>query len=91
MILSKIVDFIKQWQGRSANHRLFTNMVTVGVSSGGSRIALVLREILIAAVFGVNDALDAYLMAWMLPLMAINVLLGTLPAGMVTGCWAFGP
>src|SRR5262249_22522980 len=45
--------------------------------------ASTLKEMLVARQFGVGDGLDAFLIAYMLPSFAVNVLAGSLSAALI--------
>jgi putative peptidoglycan lipid II flippase len=69
---------IGQWwktcrQG-SINARIFTAIVTVGGFTVLVKLSATIKEIVVAYQFGTNDALDAYLIASLLPIFAVNII-----------------
>lgn len=62
------------WRDRSANRRIFAATVTVGGFTLLVKFAAMVKELFVARAFGTGDALDAYLIAFVLPAFAINVI-----------------
>jgi putative peptidoglycan lipid II flippase len=71
------------WFQRSVNRRILAAMVTVGGLSVAVKIVSTLKEIMIAHQFGVGDSLDAFLIAYLLPSFAINVIAGSFNAALI--------
>lgn len=71
------------WRGASANRRIFHSAVIIAVLTLLVRMTGLAREIAIAADFGTSDQVDAYLMAFLLPNFALNVLGGSLSAAFI--------
>ena len=71
------------WLQRSVNRRIFAAMLTVGGLSLAVKIVSTLKEIVIAQQFGVGDALDAFLIAYLVPSFAINVIAGSFNAALI--------
>src|SRR5438128_12271246 len=71
------------WLQRSVNRRIFAAMLTVGGLSLAVKIVSTLKEIVIAQQFGVGDALDAFLIASLVPSVAINVIAGSFNAALI--------
>lgn len=67
----------------STNRRIFGAAVTVGALTLVAAIATMGKELLVAAFFGTSDALDAFLIAFLLPSFIITVLAGSFSAALV--------
>lgn len=68
---------------RSPNRRILAAMLTVGSLSAIVKLASTLREVVIAGQFGAGDGLDAFLIAFLLPSVAINVVAGSFNAALI--------
>jgi putative peptidoglycan lipid II flippase len=73
----------RERRDRSPNSRLLTAMLTVGALSAIVKLASTLREVVIARQFGAGDGLDAFLIAFLLPSVAINVVAGSFNAALI--------
>src|SRR5215510_4174093 len=71
------------WGYGSVNRRILTAMLTVGGLTSIVKVASTFKEMLLARQFGVGDGLDAFLIAYMLPSFAINVLAGSFSAALI--------
>jgi putative peptidoglycan lipid II flippase len=65
------------------NHRILAAMLTVGSLSAVVKLASTAREVVIARQFGAGDGLDAFLIAFLLPSVAINVVAGSFNAALI--------
>ncbi|HEX8088141.1 MAG TPA: murein biosynthesis integral membrane protein MurJ [Blastocatellia bacterium] len=65
------------------NHNILAAMLTVGALSAVVKLASTAREVVIARQFGAGDGLDAFLIAFLLPSVAINVVAGSFNAALV--------
>lgn len=72
-----------RWSEASVNRRIFAAAVTVGVSTLAVNLAFVLRDAGIAGYFGRGDEVDAFLIAFLLPSFAINVIAGSFSAAFI--------
>ncbi len=66
------------WHKQSVERRIFAAVVTVGGATLVVKLASVVKEMAVARQFGTADALDAFLIAFLLPSFAINVVAGSL-------------
>jgi putative peptidoglycan lipid II flippase len=66
------------WQHRSINRRIFAAIITVGGLTVLVKLAAAGKELVIAYRFGTTDALDAFIMAFLLPQFAIELIGGSL-------------
>ena len=66
------------WLRQSLNGRILSAMLTVGGFSLIVNAAIVVRELVLAALFGVGDDIDSFVIACALPAFGVNVLAGTI-------------
>jgi putative peptidoglycan lipid II flippase len=67
----------------SLNRRIFSAAVTIGVLTLVVKLVSMLKDMLVAARFGTGDALDAFVIAYMVPSYIINVLAGSFNAALI--------
>ena len=63
-------------QGRTVDRSVLRAILTVGGFSGLAKLATIGQALLVAEYFGTGDSVDAYLIAFLLPFFAIDVLAG---------------
>lgn len=68
---------------RSANRRIFTAILTVGGLGVVTRLAVIARDLALAHRFGTRDELDAYLVAFTVPLFLVTVIAGSFNAALI--------
>jgi len=68
------------WRSASTNRRIFGAALVVGTMTVGVRVTGMLKELLVAWRFGRSDELEAFLLAYVVPSLAVSVIAG-----------AFGP
>jgi putative peptidoglycan lipid II flippase len=66
------------WRETSVNTRIFAAMVTVGGLTVLVKSAAAVKELVVAYQFGTSDALDAFIMAFLLPAFVIELIGGSL-------------
>jgi len=71
------------WQDRSVNRRILAAMITVGGFTALVKFAAAAKEVATAYQFGVNDELDAFLIAVLLPQFVMNLIGGSLNAALI--------
>jgi len=64
----------KAWQEHSANRRVFAALVTVGGCTVLAKLAAFLKDAIVAYQFGTGDAMDAFLIALVLPQFAVTLV-----------------
>jgi len=74
---------VRTWHARSVNRRIFSAMVSVGGVVLVVKVAALAKDVVTASYFGTSDAMDAFLIAFVLPTFAINVIAGSLEAAVV--------
>jgi len=72
-----------RWSEASVNRRIFAAAMTVGISTLAVNLAFVLRDAGVAGYFGRGDEVDAFLIAYLLPSFAINVIAGSFSAAFI--------
>ena len=77
------LDWWDAWQKRSVNTSIFAAMVTVGSITVCVKLVAMAKDVVIAMHFGTGDALDAFLIAYLLPAFAINLIGGSLNAALI--------
>ena len=77
------LDFRNIWQQQSVNRRIFATMITVGGFTFVVNLAATAKELMVANQFGTGDVLDAFLIAFLLPSFAINVVVGSFNAALI--------
>ena len=77
------LDFRNIWQQQSVNRRIFATMITVGGFTFVVNLAATVKELVVANQFGTGDVLDAFLIAFLLPSFAINVVMGSFNAALI--------
>jgi putative peptidoglycan lipid II flippase len=77
------LDRWRAWQRQSVHRQIFGVTVTVGVLTVGAKLIAILKEAVVAHQFGTGDALEAFLMALVLPQFAINLVGGSLNAALI--------
>ncbi|MEO8286213.1 MAG: murein biosynthesis integral membrane protein MurJ [Chloroflexota bacterium] len=62
----------------SINRRIFSAAVIVALLTGCLALATLARELIVASTFGTGDAVDAFLIAFLLPTFLMNVIAGSM-------------
>jgi putative peptidoglycan lipid II flippase len=73
----RLRDAVRSWTGASANRRIFGAAVVVGVMTTLVRAMGMLKELLVAWRFGRSDEIDAFLVAFAVPSLAVSVIAGS--------------
>ena len=71
------------WQGQSVNRRILNALMTVGGLTMCVKLVAGVKDVVIAMQFGTGDALDAFLIAFVLPSFALNLIGGSLSAALI--------
>lgn len=71
------------WRAGSANSRIFSAILTVGGMTILVKLVSTAKEVVVAHQFGVGDGLDAFLIAFLLPSVAINIIAGSFNAALI--------
>lgn len=67
----------------STNKKIFLAALAVGLLGILAKSGIAAKELIVAQVFGRGDTLDAFLIAFLLPSFAMNLLMGALGAALV--------
>jgi putative peptidoglycan lipid II flippase len=67
----------------SINRKIFRAALIVGSFTVVARIGSTVKELVIAKSFGRSDALDAYLIAFLLPSFVVSLVMGALAAALI--------
>lgn len=70
-------------QARAARHGLFTTFLTVGGLTLLVKFLAAAKEVVIARQLGVGDALDAFLIAYSLPALTMNIIATSFSCAMI--------
>jgi len=71
---------VATWFQGSANRRILAAILTVGSLSVIVKLTATLKELVVAYQFGTGDAVDAFLIAFLVPSLVVNVVAGSLTA-----------
>ena len=71
------------WKGSSINRKILGATVIVAVFTGGAKVVFFAKELVVAWQFGTLDALDAFLIAYVVPSFAINLIAGSINAALI--------
>lgn len=67
----------KTWRRKTVNRRIFAAAVVIAVLTLIAKFSSVVKDLVVAHQFGVGDAVDAYLIAFMLPSFMISLIAGS--------------
>lgn len=68
---------------RATNRRIFLAMVTISSLTLVVQLVAIAKELLVAAWFGTSDAMDAFLMAMVIPTFVINTIAGAFHSALI--------
>lgn len=71
------------WREKSINRRIFAGIIIISSFTLLAKVASLTKELVIASQFGTSDALDAFLIALLLPSFAINVVAGSINSSLI--------
>jgi putative peptidoglycan lipid II flippase len=71
---------VASWFQGSANRRILAAILTVGGFSVVVKFTAMVKELVVAYQFGAGDAVDAFLIAFLIPSLVVNVVAGSLTA-----------
>lgn len=73
----------KTWQEQSADRRVLTALMTVGFCTVVVKLAAFVKDAVVAYQFGTGDAMDAFLIALVLPQFAITLVGASLNTALI--------
>ena len=77
MKISQVQNLLASWKkltSLSVNRRIFSAAILVGLLTGFVKLTAFIKELLVAWKFGTGDAIDAFLIALVVPSFIFNVL-----------------
>ena len=77
---------LSRWKQRfsgSLNRRIFSAAMLVAALTFATKLIAMVKDVFSAAAFGTGDAMDAFLVAFVVPSFAINVLAGQMNAAFI--------
>jgi putative peptidoglycan lipid II flippase len=72
-----------QWFNKTINRRIFSATIIIASLSFVAKIVSTAKEMVVAHSFGTGDAIDAFLMAILVPTYAVNVIGGSFNAALI--------
>lgn len=80
MFLAKALGYWRGFATASVNRRIFYAMTVILAASFSVKVAFVVKDVVVAGSFGLGDALDAFLIALVIPTFATTMLTETFAA-----------
>ncbi len=81
--LSNLLTFWKKLTSGSTNRKIFGAAMIVGTGTLFVKVAAMFKELVVAWKFGTGNALDAFLIALLVPSFIINVIAGSFKAALI--------
>ena len=81
-IISKITEY-KTWSEKSINRRIFNAILSISAITFLVKLVNLGKEIYVASLFGTNDLMDAYFIAFLLPSFGIGVIARSFNAALI--------
>ncbi len=75
--------FSETWGNGSTSRRIFAGVVTVGSLTLIVQLVAMVKELVVASWFGTSDAMDAFLMAMVIPTFVINTIAGAFQSALI--------
>jgi len=72
-----------QWSNASTNRKIFSAALVIASLTFGAKLVSTAKELAVAASFGTGDAIDAFLVALIVPSLAITVISGSFNAAFI--------
>jgi len=76
-------SFWKRFTTGSTNRQVFRAAVTIAVLTSFAKLASLAKELLVASRFGTGATIEAFLVAVLIPLLAINVISGSFSIALI--------
>jgi putative peptidoglycan lipid II flippase len=71
------------WKGSSTNRKIIGATVIVAIFTGVAKVVFFGKELVVAWKFGTVDMLDAFLIAYVVPSFAINLIAGSVSSALI--------
>jgi putative peptidoglycan lipid II flippase len=81
--VTRLPRFLSRLLATLGGRRALAAIGLVGITTLGVRVGSLLRELVVAREFGVGDALDKFVIAYLVPAFAIAVVAGSITAALV--------
>ena len=78
-----VLTAYSNWKGSSIHRKIMGATIIVAVFTGVAKIAFFGKELLVAWQFGTTDLLDAFLIAYVVPSFAINLIAGSINVAVI--------
>ncbi|MDZ7959740.1 MAG: murein biosynthesis integral membrane protein MurJ [Aulosira sp. DedQUE10] len=78
-----LLDYWKKLTSGSVNRQIFGAAITVAIGTALVKGVAVVKELVVAWKFGTGDALDAFLIALLVPSFIVNVVAGSFNAALI--------
>lgn len=83
MIIKEKIALWSSWTAASTNRQIFSAMLVLVMMTGVAKLTTTVKELVVAGYFGTSEVVDAFLIAFLLPMFAISVLAGSFSASMM--------
>lgn len=77
------LPFLKTDGKDTVNRKIFRAALIVGILTMTAKAGSTVKELIVAQAFGRGDALDAYLIAYLLPSFVVNLVMGSLGVALI--------
>jgi len=81
--LRSFLTAYSNWKGSSINRRIVGATIIVAVFTGVAKVVFFAKELVVAWRFGTLDLLDAFLIAYVVPSFAINLVAGSINGALI--------
>lgn len=78
-----VLTAYSNWKGSSIHRRIMGATIIVAVLTGFAKVLFFGKELLVAWQFGTTDLLDAFLIAYVVPSFAINLIAGSVNVAVI--------
>src|SRR5437762_9864653 len=78
--MQEIIKKWTLWSNVSTNRKIFSATLVIASFTLGAKVVSTAKELVVAASFGTADAIDAFLVAFIVPSLAISVISGSFNA-----------
>jgi len=82
-ILQDLSNRWRIWKQGSTNKKIFSAALTIIILSLIVKLSAIVKDLLVANQFGTNDALDAFIIAFLLPSFFLNIISGSIKAALI--------
>ena len=73
----RYLGFWRRFTSGSTNRQVFRAVATIAVLSSVAKLASIAKELLVARRFGIGSTIEAFLVAILIPMLAVNVVSGS--------------